>query len=359
MSAAPYLLVFVVPAVAALGLWLGGAFHLLTPLVVFGLIPALDLLWGRNTANPGESLEGSPATARTFRAVTWATVPVQLGLVAAGVWRIGASPAPPGLLETAAMTLSVGLCTGAMGITVAHELIHRHNRTERLLGLTLLWPVLYMHWAIEHVAGHHVHVSTPRDPATARRGESFWRFWPRTVAGGLSSAWSIERRRLLRRKEGLWSLHNRLLRYGLAQVGLLSVAAGLSGWLGLGFVVGQALVAFSLLEVVNYVEHYGLLRARRASGRYERVAPHHSWNSSERLSNWLLFNLQRHSDHHANPRRRYQMLRHMPDAPQLPTGYAGMLLLALLPPLWRRVMDPRVPADPATAAPPAGPATAD
>jgi alkane 1-monooxygenase len=238
--------------------------------------------------------------------------------------------------------LSTGITTGTIGITFAHELIHRPGRLELALGEILLATTSYTHFAIEHVYGHHRYVATPRDPATARLGESLFAFIPRCVIGSLASAWRIERERLAKRRRPWWHASNRMLRYGVTQVALYAAVAIWWGWLAALVLGAQAAIAFSLLETINYIEHYGLERREIAPGRYERVQPWHSWNSSHRLSNWLLINLARHSDHHLVASKRYQVLDHVAIAPQLPAGYAAMFLLAMCPPLWRRVMDPRV-----------------
>ena len=227
---------------------------------------------------------------------------------------------------------------------VAHELVHRVNsRLEPLLGRALLMTVCYMHWGIEHVVGHHRMVSTPEDPTSSRRGESFYAFWPRTVFGTMRSAVDIYAKKLKRQGRSPMDPRNPLFQ-DIALPLLLGAGLGLAfGPLAVGFFFCQAVVAFSLLELVNYVEHYGLARKELSPGKYERVSPLHSWNASHWLTNRLLFMLQRHSDHHANPALRYQQLRHFDESPQLPAGYATMILLALVPPLWRRVMDPRIP----------------
>ncbi|MBL8381950.1 MAG: alkane 1-monooxygenase [Burkholderiales bacterium] len=246
--------------------------------------------------------------------------------------------------------IAVGFVTGSFGITIAHELGHRPSRVDRALAQGLLMTVCYGHFYVEHNRGHHARVATPADPATARLGESFYRFLPRTVFGGIAHAWRLEALRL--RAQGRWVLSpaNRNLVYLAAQAGLCALAFAAAGMPGLLFFLVQAGVAVLLLELVNYVEHYGLVRQRAADGRYETVKPHHSWNADTWFGNALLINLQRHSDHHADSSRPYEALRSIATAPQLPTGYAGMILLALLPPLWFRVMDRRVAAARAAAA---------
>jgi alkane 1-monooxygenase len=229
-----------------------------------------------------------------------------------------------------------------IAINTAHELGHKRETTERWLSRVALAQSGYGHFFIEHNRGHHVRVATPEDPASARFGESFYAFWPRTVGGSLRSAWGLERVRLARMGRSPWTLRNDILGAWAMTLALYAALAIVFGPVVLPYLLLQAVIGFSLLEVVNYLEHYGLLRQRREDGRYERTRPEHSWNSNNVASNVLLYHLQRHSDHHANPIRRYQALRHVDEAPQLPTGYAGMIVLAALPPLWRRVMDRRL-----------------
>jgi len=229
-----------------------------------------------------------------------------------------------------------------IAINTAHELGHKRASLERWLSRVALASSGYGHFFIEHNRGHHVRVATPADPASSRLGESFWQFLPRTVSGSLRSSWGLELERLSRSSRGPWTWRNEVLSAWAMTVALFAVLALAFGPVVLPYLLIQAVVGFSLLEVVNYLEHYGLLRQKRADGRYERCSPEHSWNSNNVASNVLLYHLQRHSDHHANPLRRYQALRHFDEAPQLPTGYAGMIVLAYIPPLWRRVMDPRL-----------------
>ncbi len=239
------------------------------------------------------------------------------------------------------LAVSMGV-VGGIAINTAHELGHKRASSERWLSRIALAQTGYGHFFIEHNRGHHAKVATPEDPASSRLGESFWAFLPRTVAGSVRSAWGIEATRLDRLDKPHFSIHNDILTAWAMTVGLFAGLAIVFGPVVLPYLVMQAVIGFSLLEVVNYLEHYGLRRNKREDGRYERCLPEHSWNSNNVASNVLLYHLQRHSDHHANPTRRYQALRHVEEAPQLPTGYAGMIVLAWFPPLWRRVMDPRL-----------------
>jgi alkane 1-monooxygenase len=231
---------------------------------------------------------------------------------------------------------------GGIGINTAHELGHKKPAVERWLSKVILAQTAYGHFQLEHNRGHHVKVSTPEDPASARLGEHFYEFLPRTVLGSLRSALRLEREREERLGHRFWSPRNEVLNAWVMTVVLFGGLVAWFGWAVVPWLAVQAVLGFSLLEVVNYIEHYGLLRQRREDGSYERCRPEHSWNASNVASNLILFQLQRHSDHHAYPARRYQVLRHFDDVPQLPTGYAGMIVVALVPPLWRAMMDRRV-----------------
>lgn len=311
----------------------------LLPLVMYGVIPLLDRWLGEDRSNPPEAqvpaLEADP----WYRALVVAFVPLQFGAFGAGCWLAVREAGDPWVLL--GLVLSVGGING-VAINTAHELGHKHPRWERWLARVALAPVAYGHFYVEHNRGHHRRVATFEDPASARLGESFWRFLPRTVLGGLASAWQLERARLA--GHGLPALHGRnevLQAWALTAL----LWGALLAWLGpalLPFLLLQALYGFSLLEVVNYIEHYGLKRALGPDGKPERCRPEHSWNSNHVVSNLFLYQLQRHADHHAHPARRYQALRHFDAAPQLPAGYAAMLLLAYWPALWFRVMDARV-----------------
>lgn len=261
--------------------------------------------------------------------------------VALLVWAIAIIAADPSIEDALWRAVSIGFVTGTFGITIAHELGHRASRLDRGLSQLLLVTVCYGHFYVEHNRGHHVRVATANDPATARLGESFYRFYPRTVYGSFAHAWRLEALRLEAQGGRAWSFDNRIVWLVGAALLLCACAWLAAGLPGLVFFVFQSVVAFTLLELVNYVEHYGLTRKREANGRVERVEPHHSWNSDTWFGNALLVNLQRHSDHHADSSRPYEALRSIDAAPQLPTGYAGMILLAMMPPLWFRVMDNR------------------
>jgi alkane 1-monooxygenase len=327
MGVLPYLLLFLPTVVSALAFTLRGWAFVLPPLVLFGLVPIADHLVGLDRNNgiaaPRWALRGLPAL----------FVLAQVAVVGLGITTLlGPDWSAP---ERLGAVLGIGFHS-ASAILVAHELMHRASRWERALAEVLMLSTCYPHFCIEHVHGHHKHVGTPLDPATSRYGESIYAFLPRTLWGGLRSAWRIEAVRV-----GAWSPRNRMLHYAVALLWLFAVA-GSFGACALAAFVGQAAVAVLMLENINYIEHYGLSRRQILPGRWERVRPEHSWNSAHRVSNWMLVNLARHSDHHANPARPYPELRHFEHVPQMPTGYAGMFLLAWFPPLWFAVMNPRV-----------------
>ena len=316
-----------------------GAFWFFGPVLVFVIFPLLDVVVGMDAENPPDSIIKWLEQDRYYRWCTYVFIPLQYaGLVfACWLWAEGGLST----VESIGLALTMGMVSG-IAINTAHELGHKRASLEKWLSKVALAQSGYGHFFIEHNRGHHVRVATPEDPASARLGESFWAFLPRTVSGSLSSAWGLERTRLDRGGHSAWSMHNDILQAWAMTVVLFAALTVAFGLVVLPYLLLQAVIGFCLLEVVNYLEHYGLRRQKKEDGRYERCLPEHSWNSNNVASNVLLYHLQRHSDHHANPTRRYQALRHVDEAPQLPTGYAGMIVLAWFPPLWRRVMDRRL-----------------
>jgi alkane 1-monooxygenase len=341
LKALPFALTFVqAPLIlmAALhgGLWIAGPF-------VWGwvVVSLLDKAMGLDTANL------DPATADEVlfwhKLVTWGWVPVQMALIVTCLWAVSI----PGHLDTGAafgVFAALGVGTGGIGFTFAHEMIHQRNRWERRAGELLLISVGYGHFATEHVHGHHLTVATPRDPVSARKGQSFYAFFVRAVGLGIISAWRIERVRLARRGRPVWHRTNPFWRYGVGLAGFVALSWAIAGPFGVALFAFQCFIAVYQLEGVNYVEHYGLTRRYLGGGRFERVGTQHSWNAAHTVSNWMLINLQRHSDHHYRPDRRFPLLQHHPwkQAPQLPFSYPFMIWLSLMPPLWFRVMDRRV-----------------
>lgn len=334
----PYAFAFLIPTLAALGLVWGGVWAWGALIFAFVLTPVADEFIPANRSNLDPDGESRRLSERGWHMLVMAFLPVQTALIVATLWVV--SEGQGSGWEIAGWVLSLGTVTGAGGITAAHELMHQKPRRHRAMAEVMMAEVLYAHFCIEHILGHHRNVATPDDPASARQGESVWRFLPRSVLGGGLSAWRLEGERVRNKSIPWWG--DRRIRQPLLQGALLVVVVLCFGAVGLAVFVAQAAFAVFLLEVINYVEHYGLARRPQAEGRYERVQPHHSWNSAHRLTAWYLFNLPRHSDHHFLASRPYPVLRHFEDVPQLPAGYPTMVILALMPPLWRAVMDPRV-----------------
>ncbi|ALX12683.1 alkane 1-monooxygenase [Burkholderia cepacia JBK9] len=309
------------------------------PLFAFGVIPVLDTLIGDDRDNPPEAVVPHLERERYYRYIVYLATFVEYVAFFACVWIVGTHALA--WYDYVGFALSLGAATG-ISINTAHELGHKTDRFERWLAKITLAPVAYGHFYVEHNRGHHVRVATAEDPASARYGESFWAFLPRTVTGSIRSAWRLEKARLERLGHSPWTWRNEVLHAWAMTVVVWGIAIAMAGKVVIPFLVIQAVYGASLLEVVNYVEHYGLGRRKLPSGRYERCTPQHSWNSNHVVTNLFLYQLQRHADHHANPTRSYQALRHFDDSPQLPAGYATMILFAYVPPLWYRVMNPRV-----------------
>lgn len=309
------------------------------PIIIFVAIPLSDWAIGMDGTNPRDEDYERLSKDRYYRWCTYMFLPVQLiGLIVAGAMWAGSELS---LVDKLGLAATLGFVSG-IGINAAHELGHRVESLEQWLAKVALAQSGYGHFFVEHNKGHHALVATPEDPASARFGESLWEFLPRSILGGLRSALVLERNRLRRKGYGWWSIHNHILQAWSMTLVLFGGLLGAFGWRILPYLVLQAVLGISLLETVNYIEHYGLLRRRRPSGRWERCSPRDSWNSDRLVTNIFLFHLQRHSDHHANPGRRYQTLRSTQESPQLPAGYATMILAAVIPPLWRHVMDPRL-----------------
>src|SRR5680860_1297428 len=339
-----WLLGLLVPSLPFLGWGLSEAtgsvvFWFLGPIQIFVVIPAIDLVIGIDRTNPPEDMIEELEKDKYYRWITYVYLPIQYVALVWACWMWTAGDL--GLVAKIGLALTVGTVAG-VGINTAHELGHKKEKHERWLAKIALAQSFYGHFYIEHNRGHHVRVATPEDPASSQLGESVYRFLPRTVIGSLKNAWRLEQPRFKRRKQSHWSIRNDVLNAWLMSLVLWGLLLAGFGTGILPYLVIQAVVGIAMLEIVNYVEHYGILRQREVTGRYERVRPSHSWNSNNIATNVLLYHLQRHSDHHANPTRRYQTLRDFEDSPVLPTGYAGMIVLSLVPSPWRKVMDPRV-----------------
>jgi alkane 1-monooxygenase len=317
--------------------WTG--FYFAGPVFILLIIPLLDWVFGTDRSNPPDWAVEQLAEDRYYRWCTFLFLPLQYAGLVFACWVV--TTRGLSLVDQFGYALTVGTVAG-VAINTAHELGHKSVKAERRLAKLALAQSGYGHFYVEHNRGHHNRVATPEDPASSRLGETFWEFLPRTVVGSARSAWELESRRLKAQGKKVWSTDNDVLTAWAMTVVLFGGLTAAFGVKILPFLVVQAVFGFSLLEVVNYLEHYGLMRQKDTNGRYERCQPEHSWNSNHVASNVILYQLERHSDHHAHPTRRYQALRHFNDAPQLPSGYGLMLGLAYLPPVWRRVMDHRV-----------------
>jgi alkane 1-monooxygenase len=308
-------------------------------LISYGLMPLLDALIGEDENNPPEAVVPQLEDDRYYRWLTWATVPLHFVALVGCAWWVGTHDLSWWALLIIAYV--AGTDSG-LGINTGHELGHKHNAIEQWLARLVLAVPAYGHFTVEHGRGHHRWVSTPEDHASARMGESIYRFALRELPGGIRRAWRLERERLAHEGRSPWSWHNTMLQsYAVSvvlQIGLIVAF----GWVMIPFLAVHNLVAWWQLTSANYVEHYGLLRAKLPGGQYEAPQPHHSWNTNHLVTNLALFHLQRHSDHHAFPSRRYQSLRHFDNLPQLPSGYFGMFPLSYMPRLWFKVMDPRL-----------------
>lgn len=337
---AKYILASILPFGTILAIQKVGWESWLPVIIGFGIIPALELILPYSKANVDETTEIKKGEALFFDILLYLNVPllfIILFLFLDKVTRVELQT-----YEYIGLTLSVGLSVGVMGINVAHELGHRIKAYERIMSKMLLLPSNYMHFIIEHNRGHHKNVSTPVDPASSRYNEPIYLFYFRSIFGGYRSAWELEKMRLDRAGLKRWSIHNEMLRFAFFQLAFAVGIVLLFGWVGLGFYLVASILGILLLESVNYVEHYGLSRREVAPGIYEKVKPKHSWNSDHELGRIFLYELTRHSDHHYKAQRKYQILRHFDESPQLPTGYPGCIVLALVPPLWFSIMNPRV-----------------
>ncbi len=333
--------IYLFPLLTVFGFYGGGLWIYASVIAGYVLVPLCDMVVGTSDSNLDATHEKEAMRSGIFRVITFGIAPVIVAVVLWGCWV--ASLYELKWYEYLGLVLSVALISGGIGLTVAHEQCHKVNdRMNMFLARVTLMCTCYMHFTIEHVYGHHARGATNEDPATARLGQSLYSFYFQSVFGGYKSAWELERTRLRKRRLGFWSVQNQMLWYTVAPLAFMGLVTWLFGVSGLIFFVLQAIVGFSYLEVINYVEHYGLQRRKTAKGTYERVKAYHSWNSDHVVSNYLLFGLPRHSDHHAHAARPYQILRSLPGSPQLPFGYTVMMPIAFFPALWRRIMDHRV-----------------
>lgn len=340
-AAAPFWMSVLMLPLVALAAMRGGWWWTLLPVYAWYLTTAMDGVLGLNEDNPDPEI----ATEQLFwhRAVTIVWFPLQFAAIFGSIWYVQHLGHLSGW-EKIGLFFGIGVLSGTIGMVYAHELLHQKTALERWMGDLLLASVLYSHFRTEHLLVHHSWVATPRDAVSARYNEGFYRFFWRVLRDSPASAWRAETRMLARARRKPWDRRNPFWRYGALQLAMLALALALGGWPGLLLFLWQAFIAIWQLELTNYVEHYGLSRKHLGEGRYEHIMPRHSWNASHTASNWLLINLQRHSDHHYKPDRRFPLLQTYgtDEAPQLPYGYPAMTFVAMVPPWWRRRMNPRV-----------------
>lgn len=319
----------------------GGWWIVLLPLFGWGMVSILDIAGGLDETNPDPQI--SEKDLFWYRAITMIWWPIQFLTVFGCLYHVS-NGGMEGTAEKIGLFFGLGVISGAVGIVYAHELLHQRNRVERWLGDLLLAMVLYSHFRSEHLLVHHRYVATPRDPVSARYNEGFHRYFLRVLLTCPPSAFRAEAQLLARKDLGALHRRNPFWKYGALQLAMLGLAYLIGGWIGVGLFIVQAFSAIWQLELTNYIEHYGLTRRHLGEGKYEHVLPRHSWNAAHKVSNWFLINLQRHSDHHYKPDRRFPLLQTytQDEAPQLPYGYPMMTTLAMIPPLWRRVMNPKV-----------------
>lgn len=335
-----YLAVFSFPILTYISFTQRGVLTFLPIIEAFVLLPFLEVIISPDSSNLKEAEKEVAKRDKIYDLLLY-LVPIMLyGFLIFYVFSI--QEAGLGLIDKIGRTLSMGLLAGAMGINVAHELGHRRTKFEQFLAKALLLPSLYTHFYIEHNKGHHKNVATKADPATARLNESVYAFWLRVIPKSWLSAWEISKNELKRKKKSFWSADNEMLMLQLSQLVYLAFVYILFGAQILLFFLAVAAIGIILLESIEYIEHYGLTRNKVNERRYENVRPKHSWNSNHVLGRIFLFELTRHSDHHFDPHKKYQLLDNWEEAPQLPTGYPGSILLSLIPPLWYKIMNPKV-----------------
>jgi alkane 1-monooxygenase len=339
ITALKYSIGYIIPAIVLFSLASPNGWSFTALAVVFGVLPAIEMMLQGSTKNLSAVEEEVAKNDRLYDLILWSLVPIQWALLAFFLFSVSA----PELTwwVKLGMTTAFGMACGVLGINAAHELGHRPTKHEQLMSKLLLLTTLYMHFFIEHNRGHHKNVSTDEDPASSRYGEMLYTFFFRTITGSWLSAWKLEWVRLERKKQPFWSWHNEMLRFQVIQGVLVLTIALLFGVETMAWFLGAALIGILLLETVNYIEHYGL-RRKKNGATYERTLPVHSWNSNHPLGRLILLELTRHSDHHYMASRKYQVLRHFDESPQMPTGYPGMMVLSFFPPLWFKVMHKRI-----------------
>ena len=335
-----YIWAYLIPVSGFAAVAYAGYWSYLTVFIAFGFIPLFEAILPQNPSNLDEETEQKKNANRFFKYLLYINLPLVFGLIAFFFYKL--QNVALANFEITGLCLSTGIVLGAAGINVAHELGHKKSKTDQFFSKLLLLPTLYMHFFIEHNRGHHRSVGTPEDSATAKKNENLYFFWIRSVVGGYINAWKLEKIKLSKKGKSAFSLQNEMLVFQITQIAYLIIIGFVFSLQIMLFGVAIAIVGFLLLESINYVEHYGLFRRKLDNGKYEKVSLRHSWNSDHELGRIMLYELVRHSDHHYKASRNYQVLRHFDESPQLPYGYPSSMILAMLPPLWFRIMNPLV-----------------
>ncbi|MFI5133147.1 MAG: alkane 1-monooxygenase [Chitinophagales bacterium] len=325
------------PALVIAGSLFGDWWNFSIPIICFVIHPIGSLLSGKISSNDPE--EHQLNKRKAYSIIPLLFVPVLISLTA---WSVIQSNSIS-VIAFAGLAISVGIVNGILGFTLSHELIHRHTWFQKIAGHLLLIQNNYPYYGIEHIRGHHVYACTEKDPHTAGINESFYRFLPRAIRCTFFNAWEIESARLQHRKKNVISLHNQMLQFILLQFFCYAIIIVFAGWKPFLFFIFQSVVAILLLNITGYLQHYGLKRKEAEQGRFEKIAAHHAWSSRPGKDGLNLFHVGNHADHHMHPAHSYEQLVHHHDSPQQPTGYSGMIWLALVPPLWFKIMNKRIP----------------
>lgn len=336
-----YLSAYIVPLFCIIGITYRETWLFLTPFIIFIIVPLVELWMPSLKSNLTEEEKESKIKNSFFDVLLWLNVPIIFGTLFYGLYSYSTQSYET--YEMIGLVFSLGIVAGSNGINVAHELGHRQETWERFLGKLLLLPSLYMHFYIEHNYNHHLKAATPEDPASARYNENLYAFWLRSVTTQYTSSWKIQNRLNKAAGRSFLSLKNDMFWYTIVQISYLLFTGFIFSWSTMFIALGIAFVGFSLLEIINYLEHYGLRRAKKKSGRYELVREIHSWNSNHALGRILLYELTRHSDHHYRANKKYQLLDYHDVSPQLPYGYPTMMVIATIPPLWFSIVNKYVP----------------
>jgi alkane 1-monooxygenase len=336
-----YLLAYIIPVSGYFAIYYNGWLSFLTVIIAFVLIPIFEFVLSPDNTNLSQKAYEDLKNRQFFDLLLYINIPLLYGLITYFGYSVATQDFATS--DIVGKVLSVGIVGGTSGINVAHELGHKSGKSPQLGARLLLLPLLYLHFIIEHNRGHHLLVSTPEDPATSRKGEAVYFFWFRSILFSYLSAWNLENKRLRKSGHSFWSFDNEMIRFSFLHLSYLLLVFIAGGILSGILMIAVALVAILLLESINYIEHYGILRKKEPSGRYEKVLPIHSWNSDHTLGRIILYELVRHSDHHYKANKKYQTLKSINHSPQLPLGYPTSILAALIPPLWFSIMDHRIP----------------